>query len=77
MEFLVHIEIDWPPGAPEEEREAIFARELEAGQALARAGSLRRIWRIPGRGAPWWAGSVGDRGPRRAAPGAADPGGAP
>jgi muconolactone D-isomerase len=53
VEFLVHIEIDWPPGTPEAEREAIFARELEAGQALARAGALRRIWRIPGRWANW------------------------
>ncbi len=28
-------------------------RELEAGQALARAGALRRLWRIPGRWANW------------------------
>lgn len=53
MEFLVRIEIRWPPEAPEAEREAIFARELEAGQVLARAGSLRRLWRIPGRWANW------------------------
>ena len=53
MEFLVHIQIDWPPDAPEEERERIFAAELEAGQALARRGQLRRLWRIPGRWANW------------------------
>ena len=53
MEFLVSIEINWPPDAPEAEREAIFARELEAGQVLARDGALRRIWRVPGRWANW------------------------
>jgi muconolactone D-isomerase len=53
MEFLVHIEIRWPPDKPEEERAEIFARELEAGQALARSGQLRRLWRIPGRWANW------------------------
>ena len=53
MEFLVRIEINWPPDAPAEERERIFADELEAGQRLAHAGKLRRIWRIPGRWANW------------------------
>ena len=53
MEFLVHIEIVWPPGTPAEERERLFALELEAGQRLARAGALRRLWRIPGRWANW------------------------
>ena len=53
MEFLVHIEIRWPPDKPVAERERIFAQELEAGQRLARAGALRRLWRIPGRWANW------------------------
>ena len=53
MEFLVRIEINWPPDAPAEERERIFAEELEAGQRLAHAGQLRRLWRIPGRWANW------------------------
>jgi muconolactone D-isomerase len=53
VEFLVHIEIVWPPDKPEAERAEIFARELEAGQALAHAGQLRRLWRIPGRWANW------------------------
>ena len=52
-EFLVHIEIVWPPDAPEEQRAEIFARELEQGQRLAHAGQLRRLWRIPGRWANW------------------------
>jgi len=49
----VHIEIVWPPEAPAEQRAEIFARELEQGQRLARAGQLRRLWRIPGRWANW------------------------
>lgn len=53
MEFLVRIQINWPPHAPEEERARIFAEELEAGQRLAHAGQLRRLWRIPGRWANW------------------------
>lgn len=53
MEFLVRIEIRWPPERPAEERKRIFAQELEAGQELARAGALRRLWRIPGRWANW------------------------
>ena len=53
MEFLVHIEIDWPADKPDQEREAIFAAELVHGQELARSGGLRRLWRIPGRWANW------------------------
>lgn len=53
MEFLVRIQINWPVDAPEEERERIFAEELVAGQRLAHAGQLRRLWRIPGRWANW------------------------
>ena len=53
MEFLVHIEIDWPPDKPGAERESIFAAELARGQELARSGALRRLWRIPGRWANW------------------------
>ncbi|WKN48302.1 muconolactone Delta-isomerase [Nocardioides sp. Arc9.136] len=52
-EFLVHIEIVWPPDAPVGQREEIFARELEQGQRLAHAGQLRRLWRVPGRWANW------------------------
>ena len=53
MEFLVHIEIVWPPDKSVYEREEIFAAELARGQELARAGALRRLWRIPGRWANW------------------------
>jgi len=53
MEFLVHIEIDWPPGADPAERERLFRAELARGQELSRAGLMRRLWRIPGRWANW------------------------
>ena len=53
MEFLVNIEINWPPEADEDVREGIFERELARGQALARAGIMRRLWRVPGRWANW------------------------
>ena len=53
MEFLVNIEIVWPPDEPEERRAAIFAEELEQGRRLAAAGQLRRLWRVPGRWANW------------------------
>lgn len=53
MEFLVHIQIDWPPDGDPARREEIFAAELARGQQLARDGALRRLWRVPGRWANW------------------------
>lgn len=53
MEFLVHIEIDWPPDGDPTAREELFAAELARGQELARAGVMRRLWRVPGRWANW------------------------
>lgn len=53
MEFLVHIEIHWPPDGDPAERERLFQAELVRGQELARAGMQRRLWRIPGRWANW------------------------
>jgi muconolactone D-isomerase len=49
MEFLVHIEVRWPPdGDPDE-----FARLIEAERSRARelalAGTIKRLWRVPGR----------------------------
>lgn len=53
MEYLVRIDINWPPEAAEALRSEIFDRELAQGQLLARAGKLRRLWRVPGRWANW------------------------
>jgi muconolactone D-isomerase len=53
MEFLVNIEIAWPPDADPARREELFAAEVERGQQLARQGVMRRLWRVPGRWANW------------------------
>ena len=53
MEFLVHIEIEWPASNDPRMKEEIFAAELLQGQKLAREGKLKRLWRIPGRWANW------------------------
>ncbi|MDP4805403.1 MAG: muconolactone Delta-isomerase family protein [Candidatus Nanopelagicales bacterium] len=53
MEFLVNIEINWPPDADPAEKERLFAAELLRGQELARQGYQRRLWRVPGRWANW------------------------
>ena len=52
MEFLVHMEVNQIPEGPEaevelREREAVRAREL------ADAGTLLRLWRVPGRRENW------------------------
>lgn len=53
MEFLVNIEINWPPDADPDVREEIFQQELARGQQLARDGVMKRLWRVPGRWANW------------------------
>lgn len=46
MEFLV--EIDVAP-IPDDVRDAVMAAERVRGRELAEAGTVARIWRIPGR----------------------------
>jgi muconolactone D-isomerase len=53
MEFLVNIEIKWPPDGDPQLKEELFAAELKRGQELAREGKQRRLWRVPGRWANW------------------------
>lgn len=53
MEFLVNIEIEWPPDGDPDLREEVFEAELARGQELARAGVMKRLWRVPGRWANW------------------------
>ena len=48
MDFLVHMEVT---GAIEDT--GLFEKEAERARALAEAGVLRRLWRIPGRRANW------------------------
>jgi muconolactone D-isomerase len=49
VEFLVEIDIHIPPDLDEGRRSALIAAELERGTALAEAGLLRAVWRVPGR----------------------------
>ena len=53
MEFLVNIEIDWPPDGDPDRREQLLAAELARGRELAAAGIMKRLWRVPGRWANW------------------------
>lgn len=48
MEFLVRIEIGWPPMEPAR-RQQLEAAELARGSELRAAGTIARIWRLPGR----------------------------
>ena len=49
MEFLVRIEVHLPSEMPDHTRNDLAARELARGRALQDAGSIVRIWRVPGR----------------------------
>lgn len=49
MDFLVQIDVRLPADLAPERRRVLLEAELERGTALAEAGLLRAIWRVPGR----------------------------
>jgi muconolactone D-isomerase len=49
MEFLVHIQISLPEEMGDERRDELTVAEAERAAALLAEGTIRRIWRIPGR----------------------------
>jgi len=49
MEFLVHIQVNLPPEMSAEDAAALFAEEGARGRELKQAGTIARMWRIPGR----------------------------
>jgi muconolactone D-isomerase len=49
MDFLVEIETTLPTDMEPEELERLFAAERERAQELRAAGTMHRIWRVPGR----------------------------
>jgi muconolactone D-isomerase len=49
MDFLVEIQVRFPPGVDDTKQAALFEAEFARGSALAQAGTLRAIWRVPGR----------------------------
>lgn len=53
MEFLVHIEVNWPADGDPAERQRLVEAETAQGRELARAGLMKRLWRVPGRWANW------------------------
>jgi len=48
MEFLVDIELIWPPGGDPDLWVRLVAAETEAARDLAARGILKKLWRIPG-----------------------------
>jgi muconolactone D-isomerase len=53
MEFLVNIQVNWPPDGDPARREELFQAELTRGRELAEAGYMKRLWRVPGQWANW------------------------
>jgi muconolactone D-isomerase len=53
MDYLVHITFTWPAGISAEEQQRLVAAEGVRARELAAAGSLKRLWRIPGQRANW------------------------
>ena len=53
MEFLVNIEIRWPADGDPAELARLTTAERARGAELGAAGTIRRMWRVPGRRANW------------------------
>lgn len=49
MEFLVHITVNWPADGDTEQKQRLIVEEGERARQLATAGTIKRLWRIPGR----------------------------
>jgi muconolactone D-isomerase len=49
VEFLVHIEVLWPPDGDPDEKARLTAAEGARARELIAEGRIRRLWRIPGR----------------------------
>ena len=53
MEFLVHMEVLYPPDGDPVELSRLTELENARARALATAGIIKRLWRVPGRRANW------------------------
>jgi muconolactone D-isomerase len=53
VEFLVHIQVNWPPDGDPAELARLTAAERARAAELVGEGRIRRLWRIPGRFANW------------------------
>jgi muconolactone D-isomerase len=47
-EFLVRIEIGLPPDMAPEQRQSLQTAEAARGRELREAGTIARMWRVPG-----------------------------
>ena len=52
-EYLVHIEVNWPPDGDEELKAKLVDAERARAQELIAEGVICRLWRVPGRWANW------------------------
>jgi muconolactone D-isomerase len=53
MEYLVHIEVRWPADGDPDQLARLTTAERDRAAELAAAGTIRRLWRVPGRRANW------------------------
>ena len=53
MQFLLHIEVTWPPDGDPGEKDRRIAAEALRARELAAEGVIKRLWRIPGQWATW------------------------
>lgn len=49
MEFLVEIDVHWPPTNDPALKDALIHEEGDRAKVLIAEGKIRRLWRIPGR----------------------------
>jgi muconolactone D-isomerase len=49
LEFLVEIEVRWPPDGDHAQRDLLVKAERDRSRQLAAEGVLLRLWRVPGR----------------------------
>jgi muconolactone D-isomerase len=53
MEFLLRIEVTWPPDGDPAEKDRRILAEAARARELAAQGIIKRVWRIPGQWANW------------------------
>ena len=53
MEFLVNVEVNWPPDGDSGNLAELIAAERVRAAELVAEGAILRLWRIPGRRANW------------------------
>src|SRR6185295_4400521 len=49
LEFLVEMQVGWPPDGDPEQKKMLIEGEHKRAVELAKAGILKRLWRVPGR----------------------------